>query len=770
MSRFPRIALTVLSLALVLWLVNKDLGKTNPGEISAVHAGVTTFLGDPDCAACHGEADDNKSLARACLECHAPIAKQREQQTGLHGVLSNEQRNDCGSCHSDHHGLDFLLAGDLAFTLAGFQGIEGFDHSTLDFSLKEKHLELSCDACHKESATKVIAKGHSRFLDLDATCTACHEDTHEGEMGNDCASCHGQSFAFEEVSTFDHLAEFPLQDVHDRLACSACHATSGETSIPAEQKQALATRDCIACHESPHMADISVTTDDCISCHGLDQGSFMSAQDRFTEEQHAQCGFLLTNPHQDISCNQCHDSQLESYSARFPGRPADRCAECHTDPHLDQFLQTSEDFTDCLRCHSREAFLPSLFDAKQHEQTAFPLKGEHLNAECADCHQPSPEFANEENPFVKYSNAETTCSKCHDDPHGGSFAATAARLDLDDDCAACHSPIAFSPTTEPFDHGLWTGFALQEAHDKAECSVCHLPLENHTPNGRSFAPVDELFQKHDVCADCHKDPHEGSFDLAAYPQSIEGRTSCARCHDQTDFSAVDARTFDHALWTDFPLLGAHAQSRCVDCHGEAQANQLGAGNLGRVQSVFPRFRSGQKSNRCDTCHQNPHGRNFQPPRVPAVLRGETSCARCHSEESFRVQTQNFDHNRFTLFPLEGVHARTECSSCHLPSPRARADGRSFLPAAGRECVSCHADPHAGQFRNRKSCTDCHGMQGSFQNNLRFQHATDSRFQLDETHADLACVACHRAYPLPNGGQVTRYLPLGTECSDCHSFR
>jgi hypothetical protein len=33
--------------------------------------------------------------------------------------------------------------------------------------------------------------------------------------------------------------------------------------------------------------------------------------------------------------------------------------------------------------------------------------------------------------------------------------------------------------------------------------------------------------------------------------------------------------------------------------------------------------------------------------------------------------------------------------------------------------------------------------------------------------DLACASCHLSYELEDGARVVRYVPLGTQCLDCH---
>ena len=56
---------------------------------------------------------------------------------------------------------------------------------------------------------------------------------------------------------------------------------------------------------------------------------------------------------------------------------------------------------------------------------------------------------------------------------------------------------------------------------------------------------------------------------------------------------------------------------------------------------------------CTPCHDNVHG---------ASLFGQKACKLCHSAkvEFTRI---NFDHNRRTRFPLDGVHADPKKAPC-----------------------------------------------------------------------------------------------------------
>jgi hypothetical protein len=146
--------------------------------------------------------------------------------------------------------------------------------------------------------------------------------------------------------------------------------------------------------------------------------------------------------------------------------------------------------------------------------------------------------------------------------------------------------------------------------------------------------------------------------------------------------------------------------------------------------------------------------------------GRDGCARCHETSSFLdVRWTSAAHRQWSGYPLDGAHARVSCSGCH--ERQVHRDG-FVLNAPSRDCASCHADPHAGQFRRdgRSDCARCHVESDTF-TQVRFDHQRDSRFPLDEHHRTLDCAACHRPFAIPGGRPVVRYRPLGTECQDCH---
>jgi hypothetical protein len=653
-ARWIQIAAATLSLAGVLFVAGIELTDPSPGPLAAPHLRIAELAGSAGCARCHGEAN---GAAETCMACHAAIAADVKAKRGLHGSMAEAR---CGSCHVEHHGdLAPQVAAGI-FAKAGVADALAYDHRGLDLGLGGKHATLRCEACHAHAWSQPLPAGSKRFKGAPRDCAGCHKDPHRGELGQDCARCHGQDRPFVELAGFQHDARFPLTDRHARVACRACH-------------------------------------------------------------------------------DQAKGSALESLLALKPGTAQVRaCADCHDDVHRSGKALPLASTGDCARCHDARGFQRS-FGPAEHERLGVRLAGVHARADCRGCHTATSAPAKRD---------LQRCADCHASPHTDSFlAGITARRELATEraCAACHTPDEAWQKGQlvPADHAA-SGFALAAPHDRLACSACHSPQARHPGQARGDAAWRRRLRQPDDCAACHADPHQGEF----------AGQSCLACHTRTEFRPVAFGAEQHAR-SRLPLEGAHLAVACDACH--ILVHPGGA----------RRFRGTPET--CEACHSDPHGNAFV--RLPATVGGRSGCARCHDTTAFdRAKLTAEQHAAYTGYRLVGKHATAACAACHLPSPQPAAGGRRFGHAK-TGCADCHADPHLGQFASggRTDCRRCHDAAARF-HDLRFDHQRDSRFGLDRDHAKLACSACHRPWPLPGGGSVVRYKPLGTQCADCHDAR
>jgi hypothetical protein len=430
------------------------------------------------------------------------------------------------------------------------------------------------------------------------------------------------------------------------------------------------------------------------------------------------------------------------------------CLDCHVEIADD--LVTGTGFhslspavgdTECATCHTdhegRGADILGLDEASfDHELTDFPLRGEHAQRVCVDCHAADATF----------HAAETECYSCHmeDDPHRGN---------LGEACADCHSETAWTDVT--FDHDSVTGYPLTGAHAATTCVSCHVEQRyESTPDTCIGCHRDDdthLGTNGPTCQDCHSTQnwqdvlfdhfvrsgfaldgahsdltcescHEGNKLEQQPPTACYGchqeddthdgvnGTVCNDCHRVTEWLDV---TFDHARDADFALNGAHAELECASCHLEPVAAALPATG-------------------CFGCHaeDDPHESQL----------GE-QCATCHSEIAW-TQSLRFDHD-LTRFPLLGRHAETVCEDCHA--------SHAYLDAP-EQCIDCHREDDAHERRLGQDCGLCHNPNDWLV--WRFDHDRQTDFLLDGAHDDLECLACHRQ---PVDGAIR----LDASCGSCH---
>lgn len=514
--------------------------------LSGVHAGL-------DCAACHeaGQASDWERAAvaslagappstRACSACH----------DSPHGPGLLEAESDCARCH--------------ATALAAFAEPDPEPsrvlHEALGMALEGAHASLACASCHEPAAPF-----EERYPGREASsCVTCHTDPHGGQFRSAdgtptaCADCHStDAFA---PSTFDRvrhgLLAFPLEGAHAAAACADCHLVPAEGAPVAFAGLESA---CEGCHADPHGGlfaalahGVDAAGPSCAACH--------DSTSTFTEVlafDHAATGHPLTGAHLTAGCESCHapgaDRRLGPVAALFPGDP-ERCATCHEDPHADAFEGRAADPSDCAACHGTESF--GAVQDFEHALTGFALRGAHEAAACESCHGAGAAIGRRLGRVQDHFPGDaSSCATCHTDPHGGLFdrPELARATVLGTGCARCHDETAFAGASEAFDHGAWTGWALEGAHAETSCGGCHEPLETPDLLGRRSAPALGT-----ACADCHEDPHLGQF--APSPGET---TDCRRCHDTSAFRVVE---FDHATMTRFPLDATHADLACSDCH------------------------------------------------------------------------------------------------------------------------------------------------------------------------------------------------------------
>lgn len=278
-------------------------------------------------------------------------------------------------------------------------------------------------------------------------------------------------------------------------------------------------------------------------------------------------------------------------------------------------------------------------------------------------------------------------------------------------CASCHSSDAWIPTRSdtPFDHAAQTAFELNGAHERVDCTACHLALRFDEPDASAGD-----------CATCHVDVHSGRLGAV-----------CSACHDARSFSSNGRR--DAHTGTSFPLVGRHRQVACEACHGGGGAERY---------TALP--------TECMSCHAADY-QNAVPEH--AGIGFPTQCASCHGVMSWRGA--RFNHTSAAGYPLEGAHVRIACESCHTPP----TFSVPFSPSGPRDCIACHQadyDRVHPDFGFSSECLTCHTLE-TFRGARWAEH--DARFPIyTGKHAGrwTSCAQCH------DGGGFTT-----VSCLNCH---
>jgi len=681
-----RIALGCASLALVLWGLVAQVDKVSPGPLAAAHLQEPELLARGACKRCHG--DDQVTMADACASCHAPVIEDVRAGTGFHGTLAGLDASDCARCHGEHSGEEFELVSPRSFRVAGFDSREDYDHAELDFRLQGRHAALGCEDCHANADVVLLARGQRRFEGLDQGCQSCHEDVHGGRFVRACSDCHAQEHPFRLVLSFAH-DDFADECAHGAVACATCHPRGGahDSELLAGPDPPSCARACQDCHVSPHtegfVAAVAVLGDvpegeSCESCHSEAHMAFAGQPEAMPPALHCASGFALDPPHDRAPCASCHLSvegdEIAPFVVQSPARGPDECRSCHGDPHAGQFAGGPFGAADCLACHARTAFEPCTFGVEAHVRAAFPLEASHQAVACTRCHAADPPGS-----VRVFRGTPSACVECHADAHRGAFDAELLAAGRPRDCSRCHAPTSFAEyEKEDFQHGAWTGFELDGAHARAECTTCHQPGEGPDEAGRTFGVIAAIFgEARKGCARCHVDAHDGRFDGPGLPREVAGKTDCARCHSSETFAELQ-EPFEHERWTGYPMADFHAQVECAECHLPARAPDAAGRTFGRAPA------------RCVDCHADPHVGQF-------AVRGATDCARCHQDSGGLA----FDHQRDSRYALDEVHARLACATCHLLWPLPGGGEAVRYKPLGTECVDCH-DP---DFLERARRTD-----------------------------------------------------------------
>ena len=417
-----------------------------------------------------------------------------------------------------------------------------------------------------------------------------------------------------------------------------------------------------------------------------------------------------------------------------------KCVDCHTDIggritsnrglHATYKLAPGSS-QGCAACHSEhngEDFPLIKWDIKafDHRQTGYVLEGKHAGIACNQCHTPA-HVAPAERATIRNNLSRTylglvqACVSCHKDEHNGR---------LGQNCLQCHNyqdwkGVNVGTGKGQFDHSK-TRYPLTGQHATVACAKCHTPGPDTKPRYAGIA--------FNLCSDCHKDPHHGSF-----PQA------CSSCHTTAGWNRISIASvgekFDHSR-TKFPLLGKHAGVDCAKCH---------AGGDFKKPIPFAK---------CADCHKpDPHSGQF------AKRADGGECASCHTVDGWKPSTFTNKEHASTQYPLMGGHAKLMCAQCHIPKGK---DTQFKIKFA--QCTDCHTDQHAGQFEAApylNACDRCHTVDAYKPSTFSLARHKQTRFILTGGHIAVPCADCHKQSEAFKPKPSAIYHWQQFDCTSCH---
>lgn len=230
---------------------------------------------------------------------------------------------------------------------------------------------------------------------------------------------------------------------------------------------------------------------------------------------------------------------------------------------------------------------------------------------------------------------------------------------------------------------------------------------------------------------------------------------CLDCHSTEAWRPLaKPRAFAHEE-TGFPLIAAHRQVGCLDCHRD--------------------LRFAYVPTACLDCHDDPH-------RAALGL----DCASCHTPHGWERARQDMRAlHAGTLFPLTGAHASLDCESCHVGPPPFE---HRVVPT---DCFACHAadyhaarDPDHVQAGFPTTCETCHGTVdfsgADFRGHDAFffpifsgphagvWSACSDCHTSSTSFAQFDCLSCHpRGEMRDEHDDVGGYAYSSPACFDCH---
>ena len=215
---------------------------------------------------------EGQHASLTCAQCHTATMQpvRTAAKVAARRVGFTTTNTACVTCHKDVHFAQVGSVCEACHTVAAPKfAVAGFSHARTKFPLTGKHMPLACEACHKVE-TAAFPAGHGtarRLTGIDTTCVTCHLDSHRGQLGASCQSCHStDTFA---LTKYTHRNARSLRAFftgrHASASCASCHKPMVAGAVNAKPVATYAIKTtCTSCHTDVHRGALGSA---CQTCH-----------------------------------------------------------------------------------------------------------------------------------------------------------------------------------------------------------------------------------------------------------------------------------------------------------------------------------------------------------------------------------------------------------------------------------------------------------------------------------------------------------------------
>ncbi|MGB8326325.1 MAG: cytochrome c3 family protein [Steroidobacteraceae bacterium] len=538
---------------------------------------------------------------------------------------------------------------------------------------------IGCELCHSTTS-------FGTFVVPNASVTAAPGMVHSAATSIVCSNCH------EKGKTFVGTPPVVVRPVNKADGsphvvggeCNTCHFNTtsfkGATDLPANHipLPAADANNCLLCHTTGNyslyvMNHVNIVNN-CAQCHAYGLSFANISAPALVQPPAGATGHIpsnLPNGTTELACELCHTPTVFTTFAgtimrHVPVRGM-TCMSCHeigmkwkTNTGVRLWVRDSANHykgQDCggSGCHSardRRALRPGVGAVQAGVKAAGAIVPRAAAITGAAISRPGG--------FDHRRIIGQTCVSCHDQASG--MGKPAGHLASSNDCAACHSTLAWLPVGR-VDHSQVIG----------SCASCHNGTIAAAKSTRHVASAD-------TCETCHT---TNAWAPARFDHGAVTAASCASCHDAVHAigkpvthipTAAGCDTCHGTLaWKPAKLDHSTLSASCAACHNGASATGLSAGHL-------------QTRIDCATCHSYPDWSVVRFTHVAANYPGEhraaLTCVACHTTNTDQV-------------PYLSAADAGSCGACHAKDFKAdlhlkTVDGQKYTASELRDCSgACH---------------------------------------------------------------------------------